>query len=418
MALISFTETLNLKGGLLEDLALLSNLEILSLDHNNLTDIESVRPLSHISQLTLGYNQFVGELPKWLGELSSLQVLGLSSNGFTSTLPSELKELTELTTLALDDNDLDGNVQVLEDIPSLEKMYLEDNLFTGTMDNDFLKKLEKIKVLDLSNNNINGHLGRHLLRLSQLEILDLSGNNLTGNLPDFPHTRSLKFLSLHNNFFEGSLPSSISRFSSLQYFDISNNRLSGDLPSHALNTMTSLKSLFLSTNRYFTPGPLPDLRNLTRLRELSMKETARTGAIPTWIAELHELTLLDLNNNRINSTIPSQLGSMSDLNFLLVNRNELTGKVPVELRNLKRLNLLIMDENLLTGDADRLCTLDLPVLIADCAEVRCDCCTTCCSESQPCLDRGWLANYEPIWEKRYSRDIYQSADDVVFVPVN
>lgn len=409
---------MNLKGSIPQDLSLLSKLEQLSLDKNNLTNIETIQSVSHVSKLTLGTNQFTGKLPKWLGKFSNLQELELSNNGFTSTIPSEFRNLMNLTTLSLGANNIDGNLNVVEGMFLLEKIYLQDNLFTGIVDSEFLKDLGRIQVLDLSNNDLTGTLDRPLLRQSKLEILDLSGNSLQGELPDFPHASFLKFLSLRSNNFEGSLPSSISRLSLLQYLDVSDNRLSGKLPSDDLNAMTLLENLFLATNRHFAPGPFPNVRNLVNLKALSLKETARTGAIPTWISDLDQLVLLDLEHNHLNSTIPSQLGSMPDLTVLLLNHNELTGSVPVELRNLQRLNVLILDQNKLTGNVDRLCGMDLPVLIANCAEVRCECCTMCCSADQPCLDRTWLEGFSPMWDTWYLSDKYQLSDGALSNPIN
>ena len=418
-SLIFRTETMNLKGSIPEDLKFLSKLERLSLDMNNLTNIENVRPMSTVTTLTVGSNQFIGTLPTWLGGFSKLRVLELSNNGFKSTIPTEFRKLKSLATLSLGANKLVGNLQVLEGMPSLENIYLQDNLLTGTVGSEFLKNLERIKVLDLSNNDLTGILDRPLLRRPKLEILDLSVNRLKGNLPDFPHASYLKFLNLRSNAFEGSLPSSISRLSLLEHLDVSDNELSGTVPSSNLNEMKSLQYLSLASNRRFTPGAIPDLRHLAKLKALSMKETARTGTIPPWISDLHQLVLLDMGDNDLNSTIPWQLASMSDLKVMLLNRNDLTGRVPVEFRNLQALNVLILDENKLTGNVDRLfCSMDLPVLIADCADVRCKCCTMCCSADKPCLDRTWLEDFAPMWDNWYLRDKYPLDDAAMLDPTN
>ena len=410
---------MNLKGSIPQDLSLLSKLERLSFDKNNLTNINAIRTMSHVSTLTLGNNQLSGKLPAWLGGLSNLQELELSNNGLTSTIPTEFRTLKNLTTISLGANKIKGNLNVIERMPTLTKIYLQDNLLTGTLDSEFLKNLERIQVLDLSNNDLTGTLDRPLLRRPHLEILDLSGNGLKGVLPDFPHASVLKFLALGSNNFEGSLPSSISRLSLLQHLDISDNKLTGTLPSNDLNAMTLLENLFLGANRHLTPGPFPNVVNLVRLKAVSLKETARTGAIPTWISNLNQLVLLDLEHNHFNSTIPSQLGTVSDLTILLLNHNDLTGSVPlVELRNLESLNVLILDETKVTGNINRLCGMEMPVLIANCAMVRCECCTMCCSAHKPCLDRTWLQGFSPMWDRWYAKDKYQLSDGARFIPID
>ena len=44
----------------------------------------------------------------------------------------------------------------------------------------------------------------------------------------------------------------------------------------------------------FVDGPIPDLTNLVKLEQLSLKANARTGSIPTQIENLKELVLVDL----------------------------------------------------------------------------------------------------------------------------
>eukprot|EP00547_Thalassionema_nitzschioides_P016383 CAMPEP_0194251074 /NCGR_PEP_ID=MMETSP0158-20130606/24505_1 /TAXON_ID=33649 /ORGANISM="Thalassionema nitzschioides, Strain L26-B" /LENGTH=666 /DNA_ID=CAMNT_0038988087 /DNA_START=6 /DNA_END=2006 /DNA_ORIENTATION=+ len=401
----------NLSGSLPLEIQMLSTLERLSLDHNNITDFKSIRNLTKLTHLTIGYNHIDNEFPEWIAELSKLQILGLSHNGFTSTLPSQLKELTDLSSFAVDNNKMSGPLEILEDMPWLSTLYLEDNSFTGTITNNFLHHLEIIEVLDVGNNKLRGNVGRALLRRPRLQILDVHGNRLNGPLPDFPHSSSLRYLALQNNFFEGSIPSAISGLTALRHLDISNNRLSGDIPTRDLNRLTKLEYLSLASNRLFTPGPLPDLSMLSNLRELSMKESARTGDIPSWITDVGQLALLDLSANRLESTIPSVIGQLTNLKFLLLSRNMLSGKLPSEIASMKELDLLLLDQNELTGDADGLFDVNKPIIVADCDELKCDSCAGCCFDHDPekCFDRGWLAFFNTT--DHHSIDIFQQKNE-------
>lgn len=397
----------NLSGGLPLEIQMLSTLERVSLDHNNITDFKHVRNLTKLTHLTIGYNAIVTEFPEWVAELSKLQILDLSHNSLTSTLPSQLKKLTDLSSFAVDNNKMSGPLEILEDMPWLSKLYLEDNSFTGTITNNFFHHLEILEVLDLGNNKLRGNIGRALLRRPRLQILDVHGNRLNGPLPDFPRSSSLRYLALQNNFFEGSIPSTISGLADLRHLDISNNRLSGDIPTRNLNRLTHLEYLSLASNRLFTPGPLPDLSMLSNLRELSMKESARTGDISSWITALSSLALLDLSVNRLESTIPSEIGQLTNLQFLLLSQNELTGELPHEISSMKELDLLLLDQNELIGDTNGLFGANKPIIVADCDEVKCDHCAGCCFDHDPekCFDRGWLAFFNAT--DHYSRDIFQ-----------
>jgi len=248
---------MNLTGRVPREIGMLSNLERLSLDRNNITDFESFRPLTKLNELTVGYNKFSTWIPEWIGELSNLEVLSLSEGGFTSTLPTQLQQLTELSTLAVDSNKMSGTLDILEDIPWLVNLYLEKNLFTGTITDNFLQHLEIVEVLDLSDNQFRGQFGRAFLRhRPRLQILDLHNNFLEGPLPDMPRSSSLKFLDLQDNLFNSSIPTSIDGLSALQHFDVSNNRLSGDLPNRHFSKLTQLEYLSLSLSiLYLHPGP-------------------------------------------------------------------------------------------------------------------------------------------------------------------
>jgi len=412
---------MNLTGRIPREIRMLSKLEQLSLDHNNVTDFESFRRLTSLTRLSVGYNKFSTWMPEWIGELSNLRTLSLSASGFESTLPTQLRKLTELSTFAVDNNKMTGTLDALEDMPWLVNVYLKDNAFTGNITDTFLQDLKIVEVLDLSKNQFRGLLERGFMRnRPRLQILDLHNNYLDGPLPDMPRSSSLKFLDLQDNLFEGSIPPSIDSLSTLKHFDISNNRLSGDIPVKHLSKLTQLEYLSFHSNNFLTPGSIPDLSMLSNLKELNMMNTARTGILPSWLGELTKLVLLDLQSNRLNSTIPSELNHLSDLKFLLLNDNKLNGNIPNKLGTISKLEILLLDKNDLTGQTDTLCNLtDKPVIIADCeTELSCNCCSLCCSDDQPkkCYDKGWLSFHASDWEDHYSMNVLDYGAKQLIIP--
>ena len=67
-----------------------------------------------------------------------------------------------------------------------------------------------------------------------------------------------------------------------------------------------------------------------------------TGAIPSEIGRLENLTLLDLNSNRISGSLPDALWNLRKLEHLRLALNRLSGTVPpdiVRLSNLKGLDI-------------------------------------------------------------------------------
>ncbi|KAK8972104.1 hypothetical protein V6N11_061912 [Hibiscus sabdariffa] len=79
-------------------------------------------------------NQFLGEIPKTLGELHSLIVLNLSHNCLTGSIPSSLGDLSELESLDLSSNQLHGRIPTeLNNLRFLEVLNLSHNHLKGTI---------------------------------------------------------------------------------------------------------------------------------------------------------------------------------------------------------------------------------------------------------------------------------------------
>jgi Leucine-rich repeat (LRR) protein len=100
------------------------------------------------------------------------------------------------------------------------------------------------------------------------------------------------------------------------------------MPGYAIAWMYNLTYLFMANNP-FEAEVIPKFWDMTSLRELSLKNTKRTGSIPEWMGtNLTNLVLLDLGDNELEGTIPESLGKLDKLSFLLLNGNNLNGTVP------------------------------------------------------------------------------------------
>jgi RHS repeat-associated protein len=92
--------------------------------------------------------------------------------------------------------------------------------------------------------------------------------------------------------------------------------------------------------------PFPDL---CRLDSLNLTGASQTGAIPSWIESLGNLTYLNLGGNQYSGTIPGFLSSMTQLKHLELNGNQLNGGIPIALANLTDLRYLSLALNPLGG---------------------------------------------------------------------
>ena len=78
--------------------------------------------LSRLDHLDLSNNQLNGEIPPELGQLLKLRTLNLSNNQLSGEIPSELGGLTQLTKL-----DISGNAGLAGCVPNHLELTLDPN---------------------------------------------------------------------------------------------------------------------------------------------------------------------------------------------------------------------------------------------------------------------------------------------------
>ncbi|XP_042477464.1 putative kinase-like protein TMKL1 [Macadamia integrifolia] len=151
-----------------------------------------------------------GEIPREIGELSSLQSLYLGVNSLKGNVPLELGYSISLSDIDFSSNSLDGSLP-----PSIWNL------------------CDRLVSLRLQGNNFSGLLPQPALPNStcaNLQVLDLSDNKFSGEFPEFvTQFHALKELDLANNILSGSLPSSIAGLD-LERLNLSYNNFSGVLP--------------------------------------------------------------------------------------------------------------------------------------------------------------------------------------------
>eukprot|EP01018_Ginkgo_biloba_P022286 Gb_13843 [translate_table: standard] len=91
-----------------------------------------------------------------------------------------------------------------------------------------------------------------------------------------------------------------------------------------------------------------------------------TGRIPSSIARLSNLTILDLDGNKLYGTIPAWIGKLSGLEYLTLSANYLSGQIPASIVRLKNVIRIHINKNYLVGHIpmsigklDKLADLDL-----------------------------------------------------------
>ncbi|RID75042.1 hypothetical protein BRARA_B02111 [Brassica rapa] len=254
------------------------------------------------------HNEILGNLPSSMGEMKNISFLDLSHNNFSGELPRSLfTGCVSLQILQLSHNQLGGHILPGQtNLTSLIVLRMDNNLFTG-------------------------EIGTGLLTLVNLSVLDASNNRLTGAIPSWiPEESHMIMLLLSNNQLEGTLPPSLLAVYHLQFLDLSGNLLSGELPSSHVNSMYGI-SMFLHNNSLTgsipvkllenakildlrnnkLSGSIPQFVNTGEMRIFLLKGNNLTGSIPWKLCDMRNITLLDLSDNKLNGTIPSCLYNLS-----------------------------------------------------------------------------------------------------------
>ncbi|KAJ3411166.1 Protein kinase C-like 1 [Chytridiales sp. JEL 0842] len=106
----------------------------------------------------------------------------------------------------------------------------------------------------------------------------------------------------------------------------------------------------LDLHRTGISGPIPSsLASLSSLQVLNLETNELTGTIPIFLTTLSSLTFLDLGTNQLTGTIPTEIGNLARLEVLSLFGNILTGSIPASMGNLSRLVALNLGSLQLTG---------------------------------------------------------------------
>ncbi|CAL5440162.1 unnamed protein product [Camellia sinensis] len=400
----------------------LSSLKALSLAQNNLSGslpIQGLCKLKKLEELDLSHNHFEGILPSCLSNLRSLKFFDISLNQFTGNIsPSLFGSLNSLEYIDLSHNCFEGlfsfgsfanhsNLEVFELISDNDKFEVE------TESTDWIPKFQ-LKVLVLSNCKLSGEVPKFLLYENKLKVIDLSHNNLTGSftnwlwvnntglevlnlrnnsfvgqfcLPsyryintywmDISNNRLTAFnltsiwrLQLNDNQFAGPLTNVLSKLSKLDFLDISNNYMFGKIPS-SMDNKTSLGTLIIRNNSFNGEFPCALVQNvymdasynsfsgsihpscsnpnLGYVERMHLRGNKFTGLIPRALLNSSNLLTFDISENSFSGSIPDSIGVASNLRILLFRGNQLSGSIPTQLCQLNKISLMDLSNNYLDG---------------------------------------------------------------------
>ncbi|KAI5556985.1 hypothetical protein BDE02_18G070900 [Populus trichocarpa] len=250
----------NLSGSIPPDLGRYSALEGFQVASNRLTGKlpEYLCHGGNLRGVVAFDNKLGGELPKSLENCSSLLVVRMSNNAFFGNIPVGLWIALNLQQLMISDNFFTGELPN-EVSTSLSRLEISNNKFSGTyraLPSDIIS-LKSLTTLNLSQNQLSGHIPEKFGFLPDLVKLDLSDNQFSGIIPPLLGSLRLVFLNLSSNNLMGQIPTEFenvayatsflnnpglcTRRSSL-YLKVCNSR-----PQKSSKTSTQVLALILST---------------------------------------------------------------------------------------------------------------------------------------------------------------------------
>ncbi|KAH9717533.1 putative receptor-like protein kinase [Citrus sinensis] len=301
------------KGKVSIDFSSLKNLWLLNLEQNNLgtgtaNDLDFVIFLSNCSSLkvlSLSDNQFGGELPHSIANLSLKMIeLSVGRNQISGTIPPGIRNLVNLITFTLEVNQFHGTIpDVISELKNLQQLSVFNNFLRGGIPSG-LGNLTKLGSLDLGSNSLQGNIPSSLGNCQNLILFIASYNKLTGDLPQqlLSITTLSLVLDLSNNLLNGSLPLQVGNLKNLVMLDISSNQFSGVIPV-TLSTCVSLEYLDISINSFYGVIPL-SFRFLKSIKALNVSSNNLSGKIPEFLENLSFLEFLNLSYNYFEGEVP------------------------------------------------------------------------------------------------------------------
>lgn len=175
----------------------LKELRNLSLRNNKFSNIPTIIfTLNGLKHINLAENRISNLHETDIRNLSKIETVDLSHNGI-SLIPEATIEYPGTTSLLAKGNALEYFPKVLNDIITLRVLDLSENNIDKFADNDFVQ-LENLEELDLSYNKLT-YLPPSIGKLKKLKKLNLSGNRISYLPKEFENLVELKSLDLSGN---------------------------------------------------------------------------------------------------------------------------------------------------------------------------------------------------------------------------
>nr|GMD35720.1 receptor-like protein 12 [Ipomoea batatas] len=310
----------------------------------------SLLDLPFLNYLDLSCNQFE-IIPRFIGSLGKLVHLNLSHNNFVGNIPPQLGNISTLKYLDINKGNgqlkVVGTLEWVSHLDSLEYLGLYSvDLFSASNWLESISKLSLLRTLHLSHFSFPHPSSLlHLNSSRFLQHLFLKEGNLTSPILNLWLNQSSDMIQLSLTGIElyGVVPNVLNKMHSLEYLDLSFNNLEGEKTEDLqfLSNLSNLKTLDLSDNSFsfnFSEliigsekmieelklwrnkivGSLNDLKKYCSLRTLHLSENELSGSLPD-MSTMLSMKLLFISNNRlVGNLMGSNIGHLPHLIAILM----------------------------------------------------------------------------------------------------
>ncbi|XP_023742161.1 receptor-like protein EIX2 [Lactuca sativa] len=296
--------------------------------------------------LSIRRSQFTGSLPDDIQNFSSLSYLDLEDNQINGTISKNLWELPWLEKIDVSQNHFSGAIS--ENIGKSKALYinLSKNPLQGVRSIDHMSKLSYVEHIDLSSCKLGPHFPKWIQKLERLTRLDISNTRISDTVPPEFWNMQLLFLNLSSNNISGEVPDLSASFFGTQMIDLSSNSFNGPIP----HLPSSLTSLNLSRNKF--SGGISFLCQIVDglLEFLDISHNSLTGQLPDCLWHFNQLKVLNLGDNSLFGKLPISVGSLINLEVLYLYKNNFSGQLPLSLKNCTKLNFFDLGTNRFFGN--------------------------------------------------------------------
>ena len=358
----------------------LTKLEKLYFQNDNLTGSISgkIAQLTELTELYVDRNaNLTGGIPAEIGSLKKLARLNIAQTGIGGEIPAELGQCESLLQFIAFKTNLSGNLPDIWDMPVLQTVMLHTNPgltgplpaslgklkslangtapsiqiygcnLTGTIPDSFAGLPEKTKQVHVQDNKMSGVISlavqAHPNFANWKYDPQQEGYGLTLEKLDYRQVDSLALVKIYT-IADGANWKESRRWTLTEPMD--------KWPGVKLNEEgrvieLSITNGTVSTVEWEIPEELADLTEVSTLQIVGSK---LKGQIPEFLYGMTSLSKVRLNGNNLTGAISDKVSQLTELTELYVNENkQLGGSLPASMGNLKKLSALNVAKTAITG---------------------------------------------------------------------